>query len=61
MSSNDLVRFITEQVLTHFKRSKTERKELRKQRKIERSPMSSRWFGLLPYAMRFFMKNLLKR
>ncbi|HEU5140501.1 MAG TPA: YqzE family protein [Bacillales bacterium] len=61
MSSNDLVRFITEQMVTHFNQPRTERKEVRKQRKTVRPPFTNRWFGVIPFAMLFFLRNLLRR
>lgn len=61
MSSNDLVRFITEQVVTYFDRPKDERKELRTQKKLAKPPFSNRWFGMLPMALSLFFKNQLKK
>lgn len=61
MSSNELVRYITEQMVSYFNRPKTERKEMRIQRKTTRPPFANRWFGIVPYAMSYLFKNLLKR
>jgi len=61
MSSNDLVRFITEQVVTYFDRPKGERKELRTQKKLARPPFSNRWFGMLPTALTLFFKGNSKK
>ncbi|HET7579756.1 MAG TPA: YqzE family protein [Bacillales bacterium] len=61
MSSNDLIRFITEQMVSHLNRPRKERREMRRERKITRPPIANRWFGLLPAAMAYFFRSLLKR
>ncbi|HET7657326.1 MAG TPA: YqzE family protein [Bacillales bacterium] len=61
MSSNDLVRYITEQMVSYLDRPKSERKEIRTQKKSTRPPFSNRWFGLLPMALAFFFRGLLKK
>lgn len=61
MPSNDFVRFLTEQFVSHFDRPKKERRENRKQRKKERPSFGNRWFGMVPAAMSFFVKNRFKR
>ncbi|HET7628474.1 MAG TPA: YqzE family protein [Bacillales bacterium] len=57
MSSDDLVRYITEQMMKHYKQPKTERKQRRAQKKTARPPFANRWFGLLPYAVAFFLRR----
>ncbi|MBM7701553.1 YqzE family protein [Metabacillus iocasae] len=48
MKTNDYVKFVTQQFVQYMDQPKTERKMKRVQRKEERSPFPSRWFGMLP-------------
>ena len=50
MSSNDYVKFLTEQIVGYMSGSKEERKE-------NREPFLFRWFGLLPMAVMYSIKK----
>ncbi|WP_100331548.1 YqzE family protein [Bacillus xiapuensis] len=51
MSSNELIRYFTQKTLTYFNEPKQDRKAKRRQKKLKRTSLSSRWFGVLPWAI----------
>lgn len=56
-----LVRYITEQVVTFLDTPRTTRLESRKRNKNNRERWAFRWFGLLPFAISFWYKNVKKK
>ncbi|WP_454190466.1 YqzE family protein [Paenibacillus sp. Marseille-Q7038] len=50
---NDLIRYITEQVVEHMEKPKEERKSLRKRKE----PWQTRWFGMLPLGVSMWAKD----
>ncbi|MBD7967097.1 YqzE family protein [Paenibacillus gallinarum] len=44
---NDLIRYITEQVVEHMEKPKEERKSSRKRKE----PWQTKWFGMLPFGV----------
>lgn len=51
MTTNEYVKYITEQIVTHLNKPYDERKK-RKKRKQPPTIYMNRWFGLLPFALR---------
>ncbi|WP_028399183.1 YqzE family protein [Ectobacillus panaciterrae] len=51
MSTNDYVKFVTQQFVTYMDSPKQDRKQKRQQRRSEREPFLSRWFGVLPLSI----------
>jgi hypothetical protein len=56
-SSNDFVKFVTQQIVSYMDQPKEERREVRQRRKEERPPMSSHLFGMIPFAVRLWFKR----
>ncbi|WP_203361771.1 YqzE family protein [Bacillus sp. REN10] len=52
MSIYELIRYSTHKILAYLNEPKQERKEKRQRRKTERPAFSSRWFGVVPWALR---------
>jgi hypothetical protein len=48
---DELVKFLTEQVVTYFKTPKEVRKQAKQINKTNRESWQSRWFGMLPLAI----------
>lgn len=57
MSTNDYVKFITQQFVSYIDQPKEQRKETKLQRKSERAPLSSHWFGIVPLAFSLIFKR----
>lgn len=57
MSTNDYIKFVTEQVVKYMDTPIEERKQQKKQRKNEKTPLLMRWFGVIPYALSMSMKK----
>ncbi|WP_243386348.1 YqzE family protein [Bacillus kexueae] len=57
MSTNDYLKFMTEQVVKYMDTPKAERKQMKKKKKTEKSPLLFRWFGILPYAIGMSVKK----
>ncbi|WP_211747644.1 YqzE family protein [Paenibacillus sp. Marseille-Q4541] len=51
---NDLVRYITEQVVEYMGKPKEERKSTRGKRK---EPWQTKWFGMLPFGVSMWAKD----
>ncbi|KAB7708782.1 YqzE family protein [Bacillus aerolatus] len=49
---NEYVKYFMETFLSYLNEPKQVRKEKRQRKQAERSAFSSRWFGLLPWALR---------
>ncbi|MDY0396670.1 YqzE family protein [Virgibacillus halophilus] len=56
ISGNDYIKFITQQVVSYMDSPKEERIK-RKTKNRNKAGVSSRWFGVLPLAIRLFMKK----
>lgn len=50
---NDLIRYITEQVVEHMEKPKEERKSTRKRKE----PWQTKWFGMLPLGVSMWAKD----
>ncbi|PLR68111.1 MULTISPECIES: YqzE family protein [Bacillaceae] len=57
MSTNDYVKYMTQQLVRYMDTPKEERKVKKTNRKKERQPLFSRWFGVLPFAVMLLMKK----
>lgn len=57
MSTNDYVRFITEQFVNYLDMPKDERRQERLQKKISKEPLSVRLFGILPTAFLLMLRR----
>ncbi|AEH47244.1 YqzE family protein [Parageobacillus thermoglucosidasius] len=57
MSTNDYVKFFTQQLVTYMDLPKEERIKKRMQRKREKPPLSYRWFGLIPISLRLLFRR----
>jgi YqzE-like protein len=57
LSTNDYVKYMTQQLVRYMDTPKEERKAKKSIRKTERSPFANRWFGILPFAVMFFIKK----
>jgi hypothetical protein len=57
LSTNDYVKFMTQQLVTYMEQPKEERRKKREQRKQEKQPFLSRWFGILPFGLLLLFKR----
>ncbi|WP_072887589.1 YqzE family protein [Ornithinibacillus halophilus] len=60
MSSNDYIRYVTEQFVSYVDLPKEERKKLRMDRKEQRNTKQgygNKWFGVLPLAVKYYRKK----
>lgn len=57
MSGNDYLKFMTEQVVAYLDLPQEERKKRKKQEKVPRPVYSSRWLGVLPFAVKTFLRK----
>ena len=55
MSSNDYVKFLTEQLVTYMNKPKEARKK--EKMKKEKSAYSNNWLGLLPFTIKLLFKK----
>lgn len=61
MSTNDYVKFVTQQIVSYIDHPKEERKLIKEKRKGERSPFLTRMFGILPFSLSLFIDNRKKK
>ncbi|WP_199425704.1 YqzE family protein [Thermaerobacillus caldiproteolyticus] len=57
MSTNDYVKFVTQQFVTYMDQPKEERKKKRVQRKQEKPELLYRWFGMIPFSLRLLFRR----
>ncbi|GGN63916.1 MULTISPECIES: YqzE family protein [Oceanobacillus] len=57
MSTNNYLKFITEEIVKYMNSPREERKERRKTDKQEESVVLNRWFGILPFSFKLFIKG----
>lgn len=57
--SNDLIKYITERVVTYMETPKEERKH-RKQIQ-EKPPWTVRWFGMIPFSVSLWKEDITSR
>lgn len=61
MSSNDYVKYVTEQFVKYIDTSKEERINQRKKRKSDQEPVLTRMFGIIPLALMLMVNQRKKR
>ncbi|HZH58328.1 MAG TPA: YqzE family protein [Metabacillus sp.] len=60
MSTNDYVKYVTQQLVKYMDTPKETRKQQKEERKNQDSSTayySNRWFGVLPFAFKLFMNK----
>ena len=57
MKTNDYVKYVTEQLVNYMDKPKEVRKELKTQKKLERDPVVTQLFGVIPLSIMLFVKN----
>ncbi|RBW70583.1 YqzE family protein [Bacillus taeanensis] len=57
MSSNDYVKYMTEQIVEYISQPKEAREEIKNERKSNRPPFLYRWFGMIPLALTSMFKK----
>jgi DNA-binding transcriptional regulator YbjK len=57
LSTNDYVKYMTEQFVRYIDQPKEERRKLREQKKQEKTPFLNRWFGMIPLAILLLFKR----
>lgn len=58
MSTNDYVRFVTQQFVSYMNDPKEERKQKKQQRRSEKEPFLNRWFGVMPLSAALFYQKV---
>lgn len=58
MSTNDYVKFVTQQFVAYMDSPKSDRQQKREQRKREREPFLVRWFGILPLCITLYYNKI---
>ncbi|PFK33147.1 YqzE family protein [Bacillus cereus] len=61
MSTNDYVRFVTQQFVSYMDAPKEDRKQKKEQRRAEKAPFLNRWFGMMPLSAVLFYQNVKKK
>lgn len=61
MSTNDYVRFMTQQFVSYMDAPKEDRKQKKEQRRAEKAPFLNRWFGMMPLSAALFYQNVKKK
>lgn len=56
MSTNNYLKFITEEFVKYFNNPKEIRKK-RREEKQEQTFYSNRWFGVIPFSFKMFLKK----
>lgn len=57
MSTNDYVKFVTQQFVRYIDQPKEERIQQRRKRKEERDSFVHRWFGVIPFAIMMWYRK----
>lgn len=58
MSTNDYVRFVTQQFVSYMDAPKEDRKQQKQQRRAEKEPFLNKWFGVMPLSAALFYRNV---
>ncbi|GAF24521.1 MULTISPECIES: YqzE family protein [Shouchella] len=61
MSFQDLLKFATQEAVKKIDQPKSERTEKREQKKMEREPLSHWAFGIAPFALSVFKRQLRRK
>ncbi|MRS10023.1 YqzE family protein [Bacillus anthracis] len=57
MSTNDYVRFVTQQFVSYMDAPKEDRKQKKEQRRAEKEPFMNKWFGVMPLSATLLYRN----
>lgn len=58
MSTNDYVKYVTQQIVKYMDTPKEERKQKKEEKKnVAVQPYSNQWFGILPFALKLIMNK----
>jgi len=57
MSTNDYIKYITQQLVQYYDKPKELRKQQREDKKDLKSSFSFRWFGVIPYALSMLLRK----
>ena len=58
MKTNDYIKFLTQEFVTYVDKPKEERRKKKHVRnKMEKPMYTSKWFGLIPFALRIAIKK----
>ncbi|MGR5984971.1 YqzE family protein [Bacillus cytotoxicus] len=60
MSTNDYVRFVTQQFVSYMDDPKEDRKQKKERRRAEKAPFLNRWFGMMPLSAALLYQNVKK-
>ncbi|MBO2942616.1 YqzE family protein [Paenibacillus sp. F411] len=55
-SSDDLIKYITQRVVSYMGTPKEERR-----RRMAKEPWSTRWFGMLPFSMSLWKEDVVEK
>ncbi|RTE10360.1 YqzE family protein [Paenibacillus whitsoniae] len=56
--SDELVKYITQRVVTYMDTPKEVRQQAKASLKQQREPWQTRWFGMIPFATRMFFGSV---
>jgi hypothetical protein len=57
LSTNDYVKFVTQQIVTYIDQPKDKRKAKKKAKKNNKLSFQYRWFGMIPLALSLLFKK----
>ena len=61
MSTNAYIKFLTQQLVQYFSLTKQNARKVSQQKRNERPPPVSTWFGVMPFALSMFFRKVSKR
>ncbi len=59
MSTNDYVKYVTQQVVTYMDSPKQDRLQKKMQRRNEKEPFLQKWFGVVPVSIKLIYEKTL--
>ncbi|WP_066193002.1 MULTISPECIES: YqzE family protein [Gracilibacillus] len=57
MANNEYIKYMTQRVVKYMDTPKEERKQRKQERKQSEIAYTNKWFGVLPFAIKLFMKE----
>lgn len=57
MSGNDIVKYMTQELVRKLDMPQEERKKVRELRKSERKTGYNKWFGVIPFGLQMFFQR----
>lgn len=61
MTTNDYIKYMTEEVVKRIDEPRAVTKQRKQQRRLEKEPSMSKWFGVVPMAVTLWVRKILKR